>query len=310
MRDAFGAALVELAEDVPDLVVLDGDNATSTRTRLFADRFGDSFFNVGIAEQNLVGVAAGLALAGARPVACAFASMLVNRALDQITHSVAHQDLGVVLVGHYAGLSGGREGACHHSTSDVAVLRAVPNLAVLVPACDADVLPLLRLAVDRGRPAYLRLSRNPSAAVPDHDRGSLAEGWRYWGADDPEVLVVVTGPLLPSALDAVPRAGERVGVLNVVSVKPFPDTAFGEVSRSARAVVAVEEHSTTGGLGSAVAEAASGSGATHLRIGVPDVFTVSGDHGELLQLYGLTTERIASVVRSLTRGELDDGHQH
>lgn len=300
MREAFGEALLDLAEDVLDLVVLDGDNATSTRTDVFARRFPQSFFNAGIAEQNLVGMAAGLALAGNKPIVCAFASMLVNRALDQITHSVAYQDLGVVLAGHYAGLSGGREGACHHSIGDIAALRTVPNLSVLVPACDSDVRPLLRSAIDIGRPVYLRLSRDPSEAAPAPDRGSLADGWRYWGADRPEVVVVVAGPLLLSALDALSCLDETIGVLNIASVKPFPDDAFDEVAASAHAVVTVEEHAATGGLGSAVAELASRRGTVVChRIGLADVFTVSGGHEELLQFYGLTAERIARAVRSL-----------
>jgi transketolase len=215
---------------------------------------------------------------------------------------VAYQDLGVVLVGHYAGLSGGEEGACHHSINDIAALRAVPNLAVLVAASDVDVRPLLRSAVDRGRPVYLRLSRNPSPTAPAPDRGSLVDGWRYWGADRPEVVIVVAGPLLRAALNATSRIEEKVGVLNVVSVKPFPSYALDEVSANARAVVTVEEHAAIGGLGSAVCELASRNrGAVCHRIGLADVFTVSGGHEQLLQFYGLTAERIARTVRSLVR---------
>jgi transketolase len=300
MREAFGRALIELAEEFDDLVVLDSDNSTSTKTTSFADRFPDSFFNVGIAEQNLVSVAAGLALAGCRPVASAFASMLVNRGLDQITHSVAYQNLGVVLVGHYAGLSGGREGACHHSINDLGALRGVPNLTLLVAASDYDVYPLLKLAVESRVPVYLRLSREPAAGLPASDRGSLPAGWRYWGPQDADILIVSCGPILSAALAAKATIPGSVGVLEVLRLSPFPDNIFADLRGHTHAIVTVEEHSVVGGLGGAVSEWASERRPILCRrLGIYDEFTVSGAYTQLLELYGLTRERIAETVRSL-----------
>jgi transketolase len=303
MRSAFGQALLDLAHEIDDMVVLDGDNATSTRTEEFGRAHPESFFNVGIAEQNLVGAAAGLALVGCKPVACAFASMLVNRALDQITHAVAHQRAAVTLAGHYAGMSGAREGACHHSITDLAVLRAVPNLDVLVPAADSDVRPLLRHALTCGRPVYLRLSREPAGSPPTPDRGSLAEGWRYWGPDFPAVVLVAVGPVLTATLGAqgrLPAIPGGVGVLNVLTLKPLPTKALSAVTRDAHAVVTVEEHSTTGGLGGAIAEwAAAVRPLPLIRLGIADTFTYSASHEELLAAHGLTEEHITSVVSAL-----------
>ncbi|NQE85989.1 transketolase family protein [Nocardia terpenica] len=297
MRNAFGIALIELKEDFPELVVLDGDNATSTQTQLFSNRFPEAFLNVGIAEQNMVGIAAGLALAELRPVASAFASMLVNRALDQITHAVAYQKLGVVLVGHYAGLSGGREGACHHSISDIAALRSVPNLSIVLPAADEDVLPLLRLAVQSGQPTYLRLSRQSASRLPRPDRGSPMEGWCYWGNDEPEILIVTCGPIAAMAVDLQPELGANTGVLNIYRMKPFPDAGLWETTHRARAIVTVEEHSVVGGLGSMMSEwTAQHKPVVNVPLGIADEFTVSGDHSELLKLYGISPTNILNAV--------------
>jgi transketolase len=307
VRDTFGAALITLAREFEDLVVLDGDNATSTQTSRFAEQFPDAFYNMGIAEQNLVSVAAGLALAEYRPIACAFASMLVNRALDQITHSVSYQDLGVVLVGHYAGLSGGREGACHHSISDVAALRAVPNLDLHIPVCDDDVLPVLRAALRTGKPAYVRLSREPSAELPEPDRGSVVDRWRYWGPADPEVLVVACGPVTSNALQALTLVSARAGVFNPLTVAPFPGDDLGAFAINARAVVSVEEHSVVGGLGGAVCEwAGRWRPIPCHRLGIPECFTVSGSHSELLELCRLTPQEIASTIRAIEGNRHDD----
>ncbi|MFJ5104709.1 transketolase family protein [Streptomyces sp. NPDC088554] len=302
MRATFGDSLIVLKEKIEHLVVLDGDNATSTKTDLFATQHPQSFFNVGIAEQNLVSVAAGLALAGCRPVVCAFASMLVNRALDQITHSVAYQNLGVVLVGHYAGISGSREGACHHSISDIAALRGIPHLTLLAPACDGDTEPLLHRALTSGTPHYVRLSRETFADLPVPDSGGVAAGWRYWGPPEPEVVVVAAGTTSSLALEALELVRPRTGVFNPLVLSPFPYEALGMVAERARALVTVEEHSLRGGVGSTVAEwTAEHGGPKCRRIGLPHEFTVSGSYSNLMTRYGLTPQSIASAVNDIGR---------
>ncbi|WAU78283.1 hypothetical protein O1Q96_00050 (plasmid) [Streptomyces sp. Qhu-G9] len=302
MRAAFGDSLIVLKEKVEHLVVLDSDNATSTRTDIFAAQHPQSFFNVGIAEQNLVSVAAGLALSGCRPVVCAFASMLVNRALDQITHSVAYQNLGVVLAGHYAGISGSREGACHHSISDIAALRGVPHLTLLAPACDSDTEPLLQQALTSGTPHYMRLSREAFADLPLPDCGGIAAGWRYWGPYEPEAIVVAAGPTTSLALETLRLTRVRTGVFNPLVLSPFPYDALRMVAARARALVTVEEHSLRGGVGSAVAEwTAEHGGPRCRRIGLPHEFTVSGSYNDLMTRYGLTPQNIASAVNDIGR---------
>ncbi|MFF9397061.1 transketolase family protein [Streptomyces griseoluteus] len=297
MRAAFGDSLILLKEKVEHLVVLDADNATSTKTDLFAAQHPTSFFNVGIAEQNLVSVAAGLALAGCRPVVCAFASMLVNRALDQITHSVAYQNLGVVLAGHYAGISGSREGACHHSISDISALRGIPQLTLLAPACDSDIEPLLHQALTAGTPHYVRLSRETFTDLPLTESGDIAAGWRYWGPADPDIVVVAAGPTTAVALEALRLTSTRTGVFNPLRLSPFPFGALQIVARRARTLVTVEEHSVRGGVGSAVAEwTAEHGGPRCRRIGLPHEFTVSGSYPDLMARYGLTPLNVASAI--------------
>jgi transketolase len=300
MRQVFGDRIVAERARRPELIVLDGDNATSTKTDGFAKRYPESFVNVGIAEQNLVGIAAGLALTGHVPIACAFASMLVGRAADQIMQSVAYQGLPVKLAGHYAGMSGSREGAPHHSIADLAYLRAVPGLSIWIPAEDADVEGVLETVLDEPGPSYLRLCREPTGPLPAPD-GSTDDGCRTWGEADGDVLLVATGVMVGEALRAtalLEDSGIRAGVLGVVRLKPFPAGSVEEAAAGSRLIVTVEEHSVVGGLGGAVAELLSRRGSGPLvRIGLDDTFTETGAYPDLLRKYGLTAESIADRAR-------------
>ena len=298
MRDAFADALIAARERDPLLFVLDGDCSRSTRTSRFEELFPQSFLNVGIAEQNLVGVAAGLALRGFRPVACSFAAILTSRAAEQIMLAVAYQHLPVVLAGHYAGLSGAYEGAPHHSIADLAYLRAVPGLDVWVPADDEDVAPLLDEALLRDSPAYVRLSRDPISS------GALREwrdglGWCRVHGDGADVALVACGVGVREAVHAaelLEPLGVDTRVLGLLRLKPLDPDGLRAALGGAGLVVTVEEHSVNGGLGAAVAEALAPNPVPLRRVGIRDTFTETGPYDDLLRAYGVTAEAIADAA--------------
>jgi transketolase len=301
MRDAFAEAVMLERGVHPNLVVLDGDNATSTRTSRFAERFPDSFVNVGIAEQNLIGVSAGLALAGHLPLACAFAAMVVGRAGEQIMQSVAYQGLTVKIAGHYAGMSGAREGAPHHSIADLAFLRSVPGMAVWMPASDEDVADCLSIMLAEPGPGYIRLSRDSVASQPAASVGQASSGYRHLFADRDDVVIVAGGAVVGEAVvaaETLTDSGIATSVFTVLRLKPLPVPELLESVSQAGLVVTVEEHSIVGGIGSAVAEviAEAGSSTRLLRLGMDDVFTETGSHGELLAKHGLVAASISARV--------------
>jgi transketolase len=303
VRDAFAGVLLAARESDERLYVLDGDCARSTRTSRLGQRYPGSFLNAGIAEQNMVGMAAGLALAGLRPVVSGFASIVVGRAAEQLILSVALPDLPVTVVGHYAGLSGALEGAPHHATTDLAVMRAIPNMRIWVPADDADVLVAGGLALAASGPAYLRLTRDP---VPPVSGGRWhGDGLRIWDRDGAGVAIVAAGIPVGAAITAAEHLaadGIRATVAAVLRVKPLPAAELLAAVAGTRLVVTVEEHSRIGGLGSAVAElCAERGGPRVVRLGIGDWFTETGSHPELLAKYGLDGPGIAASTRAAWR---------
>jgi len=298
MRQAFVSALLEARAEDERLFVLDADCSRSTQTARFAARYPDSFLNVGIAEQHLIGMAAGLALAGLTPVACSFAAILVARAGEQILQSVAAQKLSVKIAGHYAGMSGAREGAPHHSITDLAFMRAVPGMAVWIPAEDADVGPLTRALLAEPGPAYIRLCRDPVTLPQPH--AAQDRRWRLWSPGG-DVLLVAGGAIVGQAIEAVAlleRDGIRTTVFAPLCLKPFPDEALLAALSDVRVVVTVEEHDVLGGIGGAVAEVVAEAGGPRvIRSGISDCFTETGAYTELLERYGLTAPHIAATVR-------------
>jgi transketolase len=298
MRKAFVDCLIAERAQRSELFVLDADCARSTQTARFAERYSDSFLNVGIAEQNLVGIAAGLALMGLLPVACSFAAMLVARAGEQILQSVAYQRLPVKLAGHYAGMSGAREGAPHHSLADLSFLRAVPGMSIWIPADDGDVAALTRRMLDEPCPGYIRLCREAIRTLPEGERDDRG-GHRFWkGGRD--ILLVGAGVGVRQVLQARQALGDLgygSAVLAITRLKPFPREALLDHAASVRLIVTVEEHSVLGGVGGAVAEVLAEAGGPYLeRIGIQDRFTETGSYEELLERYGLGPAAIAASV--------------
>ena len=303
MRDAFGKYLAKLGNYRDDLVVLDADVSSSTKSSYFAKAFPNRFFNVGVAESNMVDIAGGLATAGLRPVVNAFAIFLSLKATDQIRNVLAYNRLPVVLVGAYGGLSDSFDGASHQSLEDIAIMRSIPGLEVIIPADSSEALRALEYALEQDCPVYIRLNRNQ---IPDLEARSDDEPLTRIRAlrSGCDVTIAASGICVSIALKAaeiLADYGISAEVLNVASIKPLDiSTLSASVARTARLVTA-EEHSIVGGLGSACAEALSEKGIAFRlrRIGVRDCYTESGPYEILLAKYGISAEEIARQASAL-----------
>jgi transketolase len=304
MRDAYGEALLSLATDVPELVVLDADVSTSTRTAAFGKRHPDRFFNVGVAEANMVDIAAGMATSGLRPVVNTFALFLTLKAADQIRNIVCYNKLPVILAGNYAGLSDSYDGASHQSILDLAIMRAMPNLTVVVPADGVELRQALTAALRRDGPTYIRICRNPTpvlfAEAPPLEIGKIRKL-----KDGNDLTLAVCGVPTSMAIEAADRLAQRgveVDLLEVSTIKPMDAGTLAVSARKTGKVLTVEEHTIHGGLGSAVAEVLAQRAPARMgMIGIQDTFTESGDYNALLRKYGISVERIESeAMRLLT----------
>ena len=306
MRDAFGEALLALATEIPEMVVFDADVATSTRTAAFGKQYPDRFFNVGVAEANMVDIAAGMATCGLRPVVSTFALFLTLKGADQVRNVVCYNKLPVILAGNYAGLSDSYDGASHQSILDLAVMRAMPNLTVVVPADGIEVRQALAAALRRDGPTYLRICRNPTpvlfADAPPLEIGKIRKL-----KDGNQLTLAVCGVPTSMAIEAADRLAQRgvaVDLLEVSTIKPIDADALVTSARKTGKVLTVEEHTIHGGLGSAVAEVLSQRAPTKMAmIGIEDKFTESGDYGALLRKYGISVERIESEAMRLLSPE-------
>jgi transketolase len=303
MRDAFFAALADVAAEDERIWALTGDLGIG----LFApfERVAPGrFLNVGIAEQALVGVAAGLAYAGKVPVAYSIAPFVTSRPHDQVRVDVAMTAANVKLVGVGGGLAYGHLGPTHHAIEDVALMRALPGMTVLAPADPAEAMRATRAALAHDGPVYLRLGKNGEPPLLDAD-APFALGRARTVRDGGDVTLAASGPILAEALaaaDALADAGIDAGVLHFATLKPFDAGALAEAAARTGAVVSVEEHSTIGGLGSAAAEALAehGVGARLRRVGLPDAFAHEvGSREHLLRRYGLTAAHVATAAIAL-----------
>ena len=302
MRDAFAQAALEIFEQVPNLVVLDADVSKSTKSAVFGQAHPDRFINVGIAEQNMMSIAAGLAAAGMVPVVNTFAMLLTMRALDQVRQSVCYGRLNVKIMGHYGGLSDSYDGASHHAIEDLGILRSLPNMTVLVP-CDAtEAKQAFKAAVLHEGPVYLRLCRNAVPAVHEQPRPfRIGEGYELRpGAD---LTLIGTGIMVGRAIEAAEAlAGQGIGarVVAMPTLKPIDRAIVERAARETGAVVTAEEHNIYGGLGSAVAEVLVETVPVPMaRVGIPDCFAESGDYLELLDRYGLSIADIVAAAKGV-----------
>ncbi len=313
-RDAYGEALVSIGKDNEDIVVLDADLSSSTKTGMFAKAFPDRFFNAGIAESDMMGIAAGLAQSGKIAFASTFAVFATGRTFDQIRQSIAYPNSNVKIVATHAGLTVGPDGASHQALEDIALMRVLPNMAVIVPSDAGETADAIKVAASHHGPVYVRLGREPVPQVmPDGVHFELGKGTPLYPAISRDqiisqdqgagfdVLMVACGVMVKACLEAaVALEKERVRclVLNFASVKPLDDELLVAAAKMSKVVVAAEEHSIIGGLGSAVCECLADSHPIAVkRVGVKDVFGESGTAAELLRAYGLTAGDVVTEAK-------------
>jgi transketolase len=293
LREAFGEALIEFGFDYPGLVVLDADISASLKTGKFAEKYPDRHFNFGVAEQNMMMSAAGLASTGMIPLACTYATFSTMRACEQIRTMICYPKLNVKIIATHGGIEVGWDGPTHQATEDIAMMRSIPNMTVIVPADAIAVKPLLRQAIEMEGPVYFRMGRNP---VPVIYTGKQiftlgkAISLRKGGS----VLLVAAGNMVSTALetsDLLSSSGVECGVLDMHTIKPLDEDTLLDCAKSTELVVTFEDHNIIGGLGGSVAECLSENNPKPLiRIGVRDVFTESGDPKELYKKYDMDAQ--------------------
>lgn len=301
-RDAFGAALKDLGAEFPNVVTVDGDVGNSTRTEVFAKAFPDRAFNVGIAESNMVGVAAGLACAGKTPVVSSFAVFLLCNAYDQIRMCVAYPGTNVKLVGSHAGISIGEDGASQMAIEDLALACALPGVAVVVPADAASARQATRAMLEHQGPVYLRCGRIEVPEIYAAD-SPFQIGKANQLRDGRDVTIIANGLMVGIALDAavtLAQAGLQARVLDMHTVKPLDEAAIVAAAQDTGRIVVAEEHLMAGGLGSAVATVVCRTKPVPMEfVNVGDTYAESGDPAGLLQKYGLTTEAIVAAAKKV-----------
>ena len=302
MRDAYAEALVELGESDDRVVVLGADTSVSIKTSLFGDKYPERFLNVGIAEANMVGIASGLALSGKVPFISTYSAFVPGKCLDQIRNAVAYPNLNVKIVSSHGGLTVGPDGASHQTVEDVAAMRAIPHMQVVVPTDAPSTKVIIGLASKTPGPFYIRLSRpnvpNVYSSAPDLEigRAKLLRG----GSD---ISLIACGIMVSEALGAaeeLSKEGISAAVIDSHTVKPIDVETILNMAKKTGAIVTAEEQNILGGLGSAVAEVVTESYPVHVeRIGVRDTFGESGEHEELMTKYGLTSQEIVYRAKRL-----------
>ena len=302
MRLVFGETLCEMGENFPELAVLDADVSSSTQTKLFGIKYPERFFNFGIAEANMVSAAAGMAACGLIPVASTFAFLLTLRAADPVRSLIAYNRLNVKLAGGYAGLSDFADGASHQSVTDMAVMRAMPNMTVLAPSDIETTKGAVQAMLEYEGPVYLRLSRDNVGSLHGGNCDfQIGKGRVLQEGSD--VTLAVCGTLLPQVFAAareLKTIGISAAVLEFPTLKPFDKALLTGYAEKTGAVVTIEEHSVIGGLGSAAAECLSQNSPVKLKcIGIQDTFGESGAYDALLDRYGLAAPHIVRKVKDL-----------
>lgn len=299
-REGYGRALAELGEKY-DFVVLDADLAGATKTGVFKKKFPERFFNCGIAEGNMISVAAGIAAAGVIPFVSSFAMFAAGRAFEQVRNSVGYPHLNVKIGATHAGITVGEDGATHQCNEDLALMRTIPGMVILNPADATEARAAVEAAILYEGPVYLRFGRYAVPTVTDYSQTSFTIGKGQTLADGNDVTLAATGFMVHLALEAremLAAEGISARVLNIPTVKPLDEELLLKAARETGAIVTAEEHSIIGGFGAAVSEFLSGTCPTPVRrVGVNDRFGKSGDVPSLLKEYGLTAENIAAEAK-------------
>ena len=301
-RDSYGNALVELGKEHDNLVVLDADLAAATKTGVFKKEFPERHIDCGIAEGNMVGVAAGLAAAGKVPFASSFAMFAAGRAFEQIRNSVAYPHLNVKIGATHAGISVGEDGATHQCNEDIALMRSIPGMVVLNPSDDVEARAAVKAAYEYEGPVYLRFGRLAVPVINDREDYKFEMGKGVVLREGKDLTIVASGLPVANCLEVAERLsaeGIEAKVINIHTIKPLDEDLIVAAAKETGKVVTVEEHSVIGGLGSAVCDVLSEKAPTKvLKIGVNDVFGESGPALELLKKYGLDTAGIYEKVKA------------
>lgn len=290
-REGYGQGLVECGELYPDLVVLDADLAASTKTGMFQKAYPERFFDCGIAEANMIGVACGLAAAGKTVFASSFAMFATGRAYEQIRNSIGYPKLNVKIGATHAGITVGEDGASHQCNEDIALMRTIPGMVIINPADYVEAKEAVKAAICHQGPVYLRFGRANVPIINDREDYHFELGKGQILREGTDITVVATGLMVNSALEAAEKLaqeGIQAEVINIHTIKPLDEKLIIESARKTKKVVTIEEHSVIGGLGSAVCEALSVHEPTKVyRIGMQDVYGESGSSDQLLAKYRL-----------------------
>ena len=306
-RDAYGETLVELGGKYRDIVVLDADLSKSTKTILFAKKYPERFFEMGIAEANMISTAAGLASCGKIPFASSFAVFATGRVYDQIRIDVAYSRANVKIFATHGGISVGKDGASHQMIEDLTLMRVLPNMTVLAPSDATQTRRLVELMATTEGPMYARIGRaNAPVLYKKEDLKDLKIGKGLVVKDGSDVSIIACGTMVAQAVDAqekLSQDGVSARVVDMHTIKPLDEKLVIKCARETNAILTVEEHSVIGGLGGAVSEvlAEDGSSTKFKRMGVQDMFCESGEPEELFEKYGLSTPHIVKTVKKLIK---------
>lgn len=303
-RESYGNALVELGQENPNVVVLDADLAAATKTGMFKKAFPERHIDCGIAECNMIGIAAGLAAAGMTPFASSFAMFAAGRAFEQVRNSVGYPHLNVKIGATHGGISVGEDGATHQCCEDIALMRTIPGMTVIVPSDDIEAKAVVKAAAAMEGPVYMRFGRLAVPVINDEDyKFEIGKGKVLREGTD--VAIIANGLCVAESLDAAEKLaaeGINAQVINMATVKPLDTELVLEAAKATGKVVTVEEHSVIGGLGSAVCDVLSEQLPTPvLKVGVNDVFGHSGPAVELIKEFGLDGDSIAAKVKEFVK---------
>ncbi len=304
-RESYGEALRDLAEEYPQLVVLDADLAAATKTGIFKKAYPDRFFDCGIAEANMMGVAAGLAACGKIPFASTFAMFAAGRAFEIVRNSIGYPHLNVKIGATHAGISVGEDGATHQCNEDIALMRTIPGMTIINPCDDVEARAAVKAALDFNGPVYMRFGRLAVPVINDAATYKFELGKGVTMRDGSDLTIVATGLMVNEAMqaaEALAADGISVRVVNIHTIKPLDRELICKCAKETGVIVTAEEHSIIGGLGSAVAEAVTECCPVPVvKIGVNDEFGHSGPAVDLLKEFGLSADNIAAKAKEAVK---------
>ena len=306
-RNAYGETLVELGKKYPDIVVLDADLSKSTKTIMFAKEYPERFFEMGIAEANMISAAAGLASCGKIPFVSTFAVFATGRVYDQIRMDIAYSNANVKIFATHGGISVGKDGASHQMIEDIALMRVMPNMAVLAPSDATQTRKIVELMATNYGPMYARVGRASAPLIyKKDDLKDLKIGKGIIVKDGDDVSIIACGTMVDPAIDAgkaLSKKGIKARIVDMHTIKPIDQKLILRCAKHTNAIITIEEHSIIGGLGSAVAEMLTENGysGNFKRMGIQDMFCESGDPKDLMEKYGLSSNHIVKTAQELIK---------